>query len=257
MAGTDKSQEPVLGGPVVVLVQPQLGENIGMVARAMLNFGLEELRVVAPRDGWPNPAAIAAAAGAHGLLETARHFGTTAEALGDLSLVFGTTARTRDMTKPVVTARQAADELRAAETAGARVAVVFGPERSGLVNDDLALCDALLSVPLNPAFASLNLAQAVLLIGYEWFQAGDRSAPRRLDLGPSGAPTKAELVAFYERLEGYLDHAGFLRPVEKRPGMVRNLRNLFQRMTLSDQELRTLHGIVSALWQGPRDKGGA
>ncbi len=255
MAGSDKSRDAVLGGPVIVLVRPQLGDNIGMVARAMLNFGLRELRVVAPRDGWPNPAAIAAAAGAHDLLEAAQLYDTTGEALGDLTRVYGTTARPRDMIKPLVTARRAAQELRAAEAAGERVAVVFGPERSGLVNDDLALCDALLAVPLNPAFASLNLAQAVLLVGYEWFQAGDETAPRQLDLGPTGAPTKAELIGFYERLEGYLDRAGFLKPIEKRPGMVRNLRNLFQRLAMTDQELSTLHGIVSALWAGPRDEG--
>ena len=253
MAGTDKTRTVVLGGPVIVLVQPQLGDNIGMVARAMLNFGLAELRIVAPRDGWPNPAAVAAASGAHGLLEAARLYDTTAKALGDLHLVYGTTARVRDMIKPVVTARQAARELRDA-AAGTRTGVLFGPERSGLVNDDLALCDALLRVPLNPAFASLNLAQAVLLIAYEWFQAGDDTAPRRLEPGAPGAPTKAELAAFYARLEGYLDRSGFLRPVEKRPGMVRNLRNLFQRLTLTEQDLRTLQGIVSALWQGPRDR---
>ncbi|MEM7227013.1 MAG: RNA methyltransferase [Pseudomonadota bacterium] len=255
MAGTDRSQAAVLGGPAIVLVQPQLGDNIGMVARAMLNFGLEELRVVAPRDGWPNPAAIAAAAGAERLLEAAKLYDSTAEALSDLTLVYGTTARTRDMVKPVVTARQAAAELRAGEGEGARVAVVFGPERSGLVNDDLALCDALLRVPLNPAFASLNLAQAVLLIGYEWFQAGDQTEPRYLEVSASGQPTKAELLGFYERLENHLDRSGFLRPPEKRPGMVRNLRNLFQRVALTDQDLRTLHGIVSALWHGPRDGG--
>ena len=137
MAGTDKTRAAILGGPAVVLVQPQLGDNIGMVARAMLNFGIEELRVVAPRDGWPNPAAVAAASGAERLLETARLYDATAEALADLTRVYGTTARPRDMIKPVVTARQAAQELRAAAAAGERVAVVFGPERSGLVNDDL------------------------------------------------------------------------------------------------------------------------
>ena len=252
MAGTDRSRQAVLGGPVVILVAPQLGDNIGMAARAMLNFGLEEMRLVAPRDGWPNPAAVAAAAGAEQLLAAARLFSTTAEALSDLNRVYATTARRRDMTKSVVTPRQAAVELRAAHDAGQGVGVLFGPERSGLDNDDLALCDTLVSVPINPAFASLNLAQAVLLIGYEWFQAGDRTAVRQLmPEGPTPA-AKGDLISFFERLEDHLDRSGFLRPPEKRPAMVRNLRNLIQRMDPNDQDLRTLHGIISALWKGPR-----
>ena len=252
MAGTDKSKsqrsKPAgLGGPAIVLVDPQLGENIGMVARAMLNCGLEELRLVRPRDGWPNPAAESAAAGAHGVLERARLFASTAEAVADLQRLYATSARPRGMLKPVVTPRRAAAELRAALAQGMRAGVIFGPERAGLVNDDVALADAVLSVPLNPAFASLNLAQAVFVLGYEWLLGETEVPARALPLGAARPATKAELLGFFERLEAALDRAGFLQPVEKRPAMVRNLRNLFQRAELSEQEVRTLHGIVSAL----------
>ena len=253
MAGTDKSAETDRskatrgGSPAIVLVDPQLGENIGMVARAMLNCGLEDLRLVRPRDGWPNPAAQSAAAGADEVLAHARLFETTAEAVADLQCVYATTARPRGMLKPGVTPRRAAAELRAALARGVRAGVIFGPERTGLVNDDVALADTVLSVPLNPAFASLNLAQAVFVVGYEWL-LGEAEVPERaLPPGAARPATKAELLGFFERLEAALDAAGFLQPVEKRPNMVRNLRNLFQRAELSGQEVRTLHGIVTAL----------
>ena len=251
MSGTDISQNTLSGGPVVILVDPQLGQNIGMVARAMLNCGLEELRLVRPRDGWPNSAAESAASGADSVLEKTRLFDTTAEAVADLRLVYAATARPRGMIKPVVTPRQAAAELRAAVVEGTRAGVIFGPERSGLVNDDIALADCVLSVPLNPAFASLNLAQAVFVVGYEWLIAGSEVATgapaRELSLGATRPATKAELIGLFERLEAALDARGFLYPVEKRPTMVRNLRNLFQRAALTEQEVRTLHGIVSLL----------
>jgi tRNA/rRNA methyltransferase len=251
MSGTDTSVKSLGGGPVVILVDPQLGQNIGMVARAMLNCGLEELRLVRPRDGWPNSAAESAASGAGVVLEQTRLFDTTAEAVADLNRVYAATARPRGMITPVVTPRQAAVELRAAEAAGTRAGVIFGPERSGLVNDDIALADSVLSVPLNPAFASLNLAQAVFVVGYEWLIAGseaDSGAPgRELSLAATRPATKAELIGLFERLEAALDARGFLYPAEKRPTMVRNLRNLFQRAQLTEQEVRTLHGIVSLL----------
>jgi tRNA/rRNA methyltransferase len=257
MAGTDKARDPVLGGPAVVLVDPQLGENIGMVARAMLNCGLDELRLVRPRDGWPNPAAVAAASGADRVLARARLFDDTAAALADLRRVYAATARSRDMVKPVVTPRRAAGEMHAAAGRGEAVGLLFGPERSGLTNDDVALADTLLAVPLNPAFASLNLAQAVLVIGYEWFQAADDTTARRLETCGAAPADKAELVNFFDRLEGALDETGFLHPPEKRAGMVRNLRNMIQRMAPTDQDLRTLHGIISALKGGPgRGRGG-
>jgi tRNA/rRNA methyltransferase len=257
MAGTDSSKQTMEGGPAVVLVDPQLGENIGMVARAMLNCGLGELRLVRPRDGWPNPAAESAAAGADQVLAQAKLFETTAEAVADLQCVYAATARPRGMLKTVVTPRQAAAELRAALGQGVRAGVLFGPERCGLVNDDVALADAVLSVPLNPAFASLNLAQAVFVMGYEWLLGEMEMPGGELPMGATRPATKAELIGFFERLEAALDEAGFLQPVEKRPIMVRNLRNLFQRAALTEQEVRTLHGIVTALTSGrSRGSGG-
>ena len=250
MSGTDNSKQSMAGGPAVVLVDPQLGENIGMVARAMLNCGLHELRLVRPRDGWPNPAAESAASGAEAVLASARLFDSTEAAVADLQRVYASTARSRDQLKPVVTPRQAAAEMRAAMARGARVGLLFGPERSGLVNDDVALADAALSVPLNPAFSSLNLAQAVFVVGYEWLLAGVEPPARELPLGDTRPATKAELVNFFERLEAALDETGFLYPPEKRPAMVLNLRSLFQRAELTEQEVRTLHGIITALRSG-------
>ena len=252
MAGTDRTKEAAEGGPAVILVDPQLGENIGMCARAMLNCGLTELRLVRPRDGWPSESAVSAAAGADRILAQARLFDDTAAALADLQRVYATTARLRDMEKPLLTPREAAVELRAAAAAGERAGLLFGPERAGLVNDDVALADAAIKVPLNPAFSSLNLAQSVLLIGYEWFQAGAEAPPGRLTRPGAEPASKAELVNFFGRLEQALDETGFLRPVEKRPVMVRNIRNLFTRSALTAQEVQTLHGILSALRKGER-----
>lgn len=238
--------------PAVILVDPQLGENIGMVARAMHNCGLTDLRLVRPRDGWPSPQAQAAASGADVVLDNARLYDDTAAALADLNSVYATTARPRGMVKPVVSPCEAAGLMRSEKQGGSAIGILFGPERSGLVNDDVALADRVISVPLNPAFTSLNLSQAVLLVGYEWFQAGIAPAnaatePGLLGLSDHVPAEKEQLLQFFERLEGLLDETGFLRPPEKRPAMVRSLRNLFSRMSLSDQDLRTLHGIVSAL----------
>ncbi len=248
MSGTDRTRETdLLPGPAVILVKPQLGENIGMVARAMLNCGLTELRLVAPRDGWPSEKAEAAASGADAVIAGARLFDTTENAIADLQRVYATTARPRGMVKPVVTPAQAAAELRAEAAAGHRTGLLFGPERSGLVNDDIALADAVLTVPLNPAFSSLNLAQAVLLVGHAWFMAADATEPRKLESGSGQPASKAEIVNFFERLETALDETGFLFPPEKRPTMVRNLRNLFHRIAPTESEINTLHGIISAL----------
>jgi len=229
MSGTDTTQQALLGGPAIILVDPQLGQNIGMVARAMLNCGLEELRLVRPRDGWPNSAAESAASGADAVLEKTRLFDTTAEAVADLARVYAATARPRGMITTVVTPRQAAAELRSIAGGETRAGVIFGPERSGLVNDDIALADAnddialadaVLSVPLNPAFASLNLAQAVFVVGYEWLIAGSEVPAREISLGATRPATKGELIGLFERLEAALDARGFLYPVEKRPTMV-------------------------------------
>jgi tRNA/rRNA methyltransferase len=247
MAGTDSSREGVTGGPVVVLVEPQLGENIGFAARAMLNCGLTELRLVQPRDGWPNERARAVAAGADAVIDGARVFERTADALGDLSRVFAASARHRDMIMPVMTPRRAAEELRLETAAGLRCGLLFGPERSGLDNDDLSLADTIVQVPLNPAFSSLSLPQAVLVLAYEWFQSGDDTPPEDLVIGRAEPADKAELLNFLGRLESALEESGFLQVAEKRPGMMRNIRNIFQRARLTDQEVRALHGVVSAL----------
>jgi len=253
MAGTNRAKSIASGAsaaahpPAVVLVEPQLGENIGMVARAMLNCGLTELRLVRPRDGWPNPAAVAASSGADLVIEGARVFETTVAAIADLHRVYAASARERGMVKPVVTPRQAATEMRELAARGGRVGLLFGPERSGLFNDDVALGDALLQVPLNPAYSSLNLAQAVLLVAYEWYQWGDATPAGEVPLHGGLPAEKAQLIGFFERLEDTLDEVGFFFPPEKRPGMVRNLRSLFERAVPTEQEVRTLQGILSAL----------
>jgi len=258
MAGTDSTKARGLppaadtdGAPAIILIKPQLGENIGMAARAMLNCGLTDMRLVAPRDGWPNPAAEAAASGANVVLDRARVFETTAEAVADLNTVYAATARSRDMTKPVVTPRRGAVEMRAAAETGVRCGVLFGPEAKGLNNDDVALADTILMAPLNPGFSSLNLAQAVLLIGYEWYQTGVDVPEREIALTGQARPAdKKDLVLFFEHLERELDDCGFLHVKEKRPTMVRNLRNLFQRAQLTEQEVRTLRGVIVGLVSG-------
>lgn len=257
MAGTDRSrlqpeEEEEAAGPqpVVILVRPQLAENVGMVARAMLNCGLTGLRLVAPREDWLADKAVAAASGADALLRSARAFETTEAAIADLRRVLATTARRRDMIKTLFTPRAAAGHLRAAMARREPCGILFGPERTGLENDDVALADAIIEVPLNPAYCSLNLAQAVLLVGYEWFQAGDDTPPEQLITNATQPATRADLMNFFAHLERELDACGFLRNQDKRPGMVRNLRNLFERAHLTEQEIRTLHGIVKELRHG-------
>lgn len=247
MSGTDRTQPARLGGPAIILIQPQLGENIGAAARAMLNCGLTDMRLVRPRDGWPNPAAVPNAAGADSVLDAARVYDTTAAAVADLARVYATTARPRDLVKPVATARAAAADMSAAVTAGQACGVLFGPERSGMDNDDVALADTVITVPLNPAFSSLNLAQAVLLVGYEWVAAGDTTPATEIAYGAGERADHAALLRFFQHLEQELDAAGFFRTADKRPGMVRNLRSLFHRTQPSEAEVRTLHGIVTAL----------
>lgn len=253
MSGTDRTlaahADDAGRAPVVVLVEPQLPENIGMVARAMLNCGLTCLRLVRPREMWPNDKAVAAASGADRVLESARLYPSTAAAIADLEYVCATTARPRYMTKQVLTPRIAASELRIQAAAGRVTGLLFGREASGLDNDDIALAQAVVTVPLNPGFSSLNLGMAVLLLGYEWFAAGPAgSAAAELMMPEQTRPaTQAELQGFYDHLEGELDACGFLRNVDKRPSMVRNLRNLFGRAGLTQQEVRTLRGIVTCL----------
>jgi tRNA/rRNA methyltransferase len=252
MAGTDHRRSKASGGPAIILVEPQLGENIGTAARAMYNNGLTDLRLVRPRDGWPSKKAQAAASGADVVLERARLYDRVEDAIAELRHVYATTARDRYMVKRILTPRLAAAEMRRLipkEACG----ILFGPERTGLLNEHIALADAVISVPLNPAFSSLNLAQAVLLVGYEWFTAGDETPAEQVATGHSHPATKEQLIRFFEHLEEELDRNGFMRNAEKRPSMVRNLRNLFQRAQCTEQELRTLHGIVTA-FAGPRNR---
>src|SRR3954453_8732952 len=192
MAGTNHRNETVTGGPAIILVEPQLGENIGTAARAMMNCGLDDLRLVRPRDGWPNDKAVAAASGAGMVLAEARLYLSVEAAIGDLVHVYASTARDRYMVKREVTPRQAAEEMRAYLAAAEGCGVLFGPERTGLVNSDIALADTVVTVPLNPAFSSLNLAQAVLIVGYEWFIAKTEPAPELLHTGHSRPANKAE-----------------------------------------------------------------
>ena len=250
MAGTNRSLQDSPGThdtPAIILVYPQMGENIGAVARAMLNFGLTDLRLVRPRDGWPNPRAEANAAGADIVLEQAQLHDTVEAAVADLHLVYASTARPRDMVKDVATPEAAARSLREAVAAGRRTGVLLGRESTGLDNDAIALADAVLNVPTNPGFSSLNLGMAALLIGYEWFIAADHTPPSVLKDDRSRPATKAELLGLFEHLESELDACGFLRVEEKRPSMVRNLRNLFQRARLTEQEVRTLRGVITGL----------
>ena len=230
----------------MILCRPQLGENIGLAARAMLNCGLTELRLVAPRDGWPNDKASAAASGADEVIANARVFARLEDAVADLTHVFAATARPRDRVKAVLTPRSAGAHLRAFVALGRRPGLLIGPEREGLTNDELSLADTIVTARLNPAFASLNLAQAVLLLGYEWLEAGELSPDQEQRGGEEAAP-KAELLVFLERLEAELLACGFLGNVEQRPALVRNLRDLFQRAQPTSRELRTLHGAVRFL----------
>ena len=245
----------VAAAPAVILIRPQLAENIGTAARAMLNCGLRDMRLVQPRENWLSQKAVAASSGAESVLREARDFSSTEEAIADLHRVYATTGRNRFMVKPVVTPRQAAAELRGHVAAALNTGVLFGPERTGLENDDVALADVVITVPLNPDYCSLNLAQSVLLVGYEWFQAGDPAEPRAMTKGAAPVADKAQLVGFFQHLERELDDCGFFRVGEKRPSMVRNIRNMFERADLTQQELRTLHGIVHELVTFRKSKG--
>ena len=247
MGRPSKASRPSAGAPIVILVRPQLGENIGMAARAMLNCGLGELRLVAPRDEWPNMKAERAASGADAVLEGARVFDDVAAAVADLHRVYATSARNRELTQRIAPPREAAAEMAGAIAAKRRVGLMFGPERTGLDNADLAHADTVITIPLNPAFSSLNLAQAVLLVAYEWSQAVGGIGATKLSTGDSAIASRGELEEFVQRLEAELDAAGFFKVAEKRPRMMLNIRALFSRAQATDQEIRTLHGIVSEL----------
>ena len=234
--------------PVIVLVRPQLGENIGKPARAMLNFGLTEMRLVSPRDGWPNPDAGPAASGADQVLEAAQVYDSVAEATADCAHVYATTVRKRGITKPVVSPDEAATAIHAGP---GRSAILFGPERSGLETDDVALARTILTVPINPEFGSLNLAQAVILVAYEWSKGVALAQPPAVDIDPPA--TQEELDGLIAHLDGMLDGAGYFFPTDKVPATKRMLRTLMTKPGWDAQEVRTLRGVLSAL-QRPRSR---
>ena len=235
--------------PVVILMQPQLAENIGAVARVMANFGLSELRLVAPRDGWPQERAWPSASGADWPLDQAKVFDRIEPALADLRLTLATTARPRETQLPVMTPREAAGALHDGAGRGWPVGLLFGGERAGLETQDIALCQGIVTVPVDLRFRSLNLAQAVALCAYEWRVAADAGPPAPF-LGEAPPAEQATMLGLYGHLESELDAAGFFHPPEKRPSMIRNLRVALSRARLSDQEARTFHGVVTALAKG-------
>ena len=259
MAGTDrritKSKSDAMAAvgptPAIILIDPQLGENIGMVARAMLNCGLTDLRLVRPRDGWPNAQAISSASGADIVLENTKVFKSTTEALTDLNQVYAATARDRDMAKEVVSPAQAAQEIR--NVGSQNCGIIFGREAKGLKNEDIVLANKILMAPLNPGFTSLNLSQAVLLVAYEWYKLTDETPDSELRMKDTRPANTEEMVGLFEHLEAELDAHGFLRVKEKRPVMVQNIRNVFQRANMTEQEVRTFRGVVKSLAKFPRN----
>jgi tRNA/rRNA methyltransferase len=258
-SGTDKTKSGVdFAGPVVILVEPQLGENIGMAARAMGNFGLTRLRIVNPRDGWPNVHARRAASGADHIIDHVELFDTVEQAVADCTLLFATTARAHDQAKPVVATEAAALQIASDIAGGGKVGILFGRERYGLQNEEVALADRIITFPVNPGFASLNLAQAVLLIGYEWFKLATQGALPFAMPERSERASQHQMQAFFDNLVRELDKVEFLRPTEKRETMLVNLRNIFARMEPTKQDMHTLHGVVMAIAEGRKGpaKGG-
>lgn len=229
--------------PAFVLIRPQMGENIGAAARGMWNFGLDRMRVIAPRDGWPNQRAVAMASGAGRLLDEAQLFADTAAAIADCDFVYATTARPRGLTKPVLSPEAAMQDAHARIAAGGKVAVMFGPERAGMENDDIARANAIISVPVNPDFPSLNLAQCVLLLGYEWRRVAGEVVALRHD-APGDWATQIEIEKLADHYQDRLDAAGFFFPDHKAANMQMNLRNLWSRMPLTRADVQMLHGIL-------------
>ncbi len=248
-------------GPAIILSHPQLGENIGAAARAMLNFGLTDLRLVNPRDGWPNKKAEAMSVGAITVLEKARLCTSMEEAIGDLGLVFATTGRDRLMSKRTATPDEAVQEITIEISRQRSCGIMFGAERMGLTNEELVLADAILTVPTNPQFASLNLAQSVAVVGYEWWKANNERPDFRIPAKyrRTQLANKKDMIDFFGHLEGELDRTEFLFPPAKRPAMVQNLRNMWHRAELTYQEVQTLRGIIRSLTgakkRGQRDDG--
>lgn len=230
--------------PAFILVRPQMGENIGAAARAMLNFGLTRMRIVAPRDGWPNPKAVAMASGAGRLLDHAGLFEDVAGSVADCDYVFATTARSRELVKPVVTPERAMEMARAMAAEGKKVAVLFGPERAGLENEDVAHANAIVTVPVNPDFPSLNLGQCALLMGYEWRRQTEVVAPEVMGLARTEFAEKRDVEALARHYEERLEDAGFFFPPDKAANMKLNLRNMWARLNLTRAEVQTFHGML-------------
>lgn len=233
--------------PAMILVETQLADNIGSAARAMLNFGLDRMRLVNPKPEWPSDRASALASGADKVLRAAKVCRSLTEAVADLQVVYATSARPRDLVRRIITPEQAGREMRDHVAAGRQVGVLFGPERMGLINDDLAMVDAVITIPVNPEFASLNLAQAVLLIGYEWMRHGVEVPASELRSNESDVATRQHLMSFVDRLIAELDETGFLRVAQMRPAMIRNIYALLYRTQATDQEVRTMHGMLTEL----------
>jgi tRNA/rRNA methyltransferase len=241
--------------PAFVLIRPQMGENIGAAARAMWNFGLDRMRITSPRDGWPNQKAVAMASGAGRLLDEAVMCETTADAVADCTYVYATTARPRELTKPVFTPAHAMKDAAQRIANGEKVAVLFGPERAGMENDDIAKANAIISVPVNPEFASLNLAQCVLLTAYEWRQATVETVPATVSMEGDWA-SQQEIEKLSEHYEDRMETAGFFFPEHKAPSMKLHLRNLWSRMPLTRADIQMLHGVMRQMvrWKEREEK---
>lgn len=253
MSGTNSERELIAEGPAVVLVEPQLGENIGMVARAMANFGLAELRLVNPRDGWPNEKARSAASKADHVIDGTKVYETLEEAIGDLNFVYATTARERYGFKPVRSPVVAAETLRAKFQAGEKTGILFGRERWGLTNEEVALADEIVTFPVNPAFASLNIAQAVLLMSYEWMKSGMEDLSETLFQPVEQRPsTKEQVFGLFEHLEEALDARNYFHPPAKKPKMIDNLRAVISRRDFTEQEISVFRGVINSLDRFPR-----
>ncbi len=251
---TDLQDRLLTDGPAVILVEPQLGENIGTAARAMANFGLRDLRIVNPRDGWPNESARRAASRADHVFDRIRVFETVEEAIADLGFLIATTARPREIVKTVRGPASASTILRGHALSGVATGMLFGRERIGLTNEEISLADEIVTLPVDPEFASLNIAQAVLILGYEWRRSGLASEEEGLRFqtpNPSRPATKEELVGLYEHLEGALEAVTFFRPPEKKPVVVQTLRAMLSKASFTEQDIRTLRGVIAALENRP------
>ncbi len=232
--------------PVVILIRPQMGENIGAVARAMSNFGLSELRIVAPRDGWPNPKAVEMAAGAESIIADAKIYENFVTSMVDINIAYATTARPRDMNKRVLEPAQAMQEI--ATNNRQNIALVFGPERTGIENEEITLCDNIITIPTDAKNKSLNIAQSSVIIGYEWLKANTQKKVIK-EINTNAPALKSDIFGLFDQLESYLDKAEYFRVEQKKPIMWQNLKNMLMRAQWSEQEIRTFRGMLRSLWE--------